>query len=200
MKLLKSLSALAMLALSSSAFAAPFITGSISFFGTTSVTLTGGSGDIASATGVTFNGGGSDAVVGTGALGQYSSVTPFTTPVDFNNFTFAPLVSGTQLWSFVFGGNTYSFDMLTASVSRTPATGTPPSGNISLTGTGEAKITGFANTSGTWSLSISQTDTLFTFSSTAGAVGRQVPAPAVLALLGLGLIGVGVARRFKAAA
>lgn len=143
----------------------------------------------ANAAGIRFTNGSNpssidDGIVTTG-FGDYAGVVPGTF-VDFNNFVFSPLVSGTQLWTFSSGSNTYSFTMSTISiVNQTTSI-------ISLEGTGIASITGLDDTAGTFTLTLNQSGRAFSFSSSAAVV----PVPAALWLFASGLLGlVGTARR-----
>ena len=114
--------------------------------------------------------------------------------VTLTPFTWAPPTASTPinpLWSFISGGDTYSFDLSTLHVDFTSNTG------ILMSGLGTAIITGpgtsFLNTTGEWDFS-AQTEGLstFTFSST-----TTVPAPAVpdggstVSMLGAALCGLG---------
>ena len=66
----------------------------------------------------------------------------------------------TPFWTVVSGGNTYTFDMASYSVDRTPNTLPSGAGNksISWSGTGTATGTGFlSNNQAVWSMIISQT-------------------------------------------
>jgi hypothetical protein len=125
----------------------------------------------------------------TNGFGDYSGVT-LGTFVDFNDFVFDTLISGTQLWTFDFGGDTYSFTMSTITINS------QTSDAISLQGTGFASITGLDDTSGNFSLTLNQSGQAFSFSSSASVV----PVPAAVWLFASGLLSLaGIARRKKVA-
>ena len=76
-------------------------------------------------------------------IGSYSSVTSGT-PTTLTAFSFVGTGTTAMLsapvmpeWTFTFGGNTYSFDLLSLS------SGTTTSGSMAISGTGIAHITGF---------------------------------------------------------
>ena len=132
----------------------------------------------------------------TGGTGDYSAVT-FGTAATFSNFSFTGDGTGATLtaavtpqWSFSFGGNTYTFDLLALTFGHTQ------SGSMAFTGTGTAFINGGDATPANWSLEGS-TGSGFTFtlsSSTTGTVGAPDGGSAV-ALLGIALAGIEGARR-----
>ncbi len=187
-KFTKLISASALLAFASAASALPTIVGDIAFSSETDAFWTPvDSADVATtlalSTGITFTAGvnGFDQNV-VSANGDFSGTE--TTGVDFLDFQFDPLTSGTPLWTFDFGGDTYSFTM--------NAVTTLSKGNTSilLEGTGFMSIDGYEDTFGTWDFS----GNTFSYSSSAA------PEPALILLLATGLIGFGFARRARKAA
>jgi len=187
--LTKLFAAAALCALSSAASAVPIL-GSIAFGAApgASWTPTGGTG-IADATGVQFNPATSGFVAQVTSVGSGPNDYAGTIGADvtFNNFTFSPLTPPAQLWSFVSGANTYTFDMTSVNIELQNA------GALTLSGNGLDNITGFDQTDGTWRLSLDSVSSVFSFSSTASAA----PEPGLALLLGTGLIGFGVARKMR---
>jgi hypothetical protein len=165
------------------ASAAP-ITGSISFGG--GWAPTGGTG-IDDATGIDITGDVASVTCSFPIANCQGSYAGLAGPIaaTYNDFTFAPLGGGiAPLWTFDFGGNTYSFDLSTVHVDE------QDSDSIVLLGTGVLKITGLDDTLARWSFSGDTSGGLLAFSAT-----NSVPEPASLALFGLGLFGAGLAAR-----
>jgi len=129
--------------------------------------------------------------------GDYAAVT-FGTPATFSSFSFTGDGTGATLtapvnpqWSFVFGGNTYTFELLTLT------SGHVQSGSMAFTGTGTAFVNGGDASPANWALQGS-TGTGFTFtlsSSTTGALGAVPDGGSAVALLGIALVGVEALRR-----
>ena len=85
-----------------------------------------------------------------------------------NPFTFDPFAPPiSPLWTFMFLGDTYSFDLLTLSIDGQGGD------TLSLCGTGDLNITGFDTTTGTWVFTANQAGGTFSFSSSNGAVLRM---------------------------
>ena len=172
------------LALSSQAVPIP-ITGSISFAGTTTINGT----SFVTATGFTVF---QNVTVGASSALSGSYVGTSGAAVTMTPFTWSPPTASTPLnplWTFVSGGDTYSFNLSVLHVDYASPTG------LLLSGIGTAIITGpgldFLNTTGTWNLS-SQTlgESSFTFSSTT-SVPNSVPDGGTTAtLLGASLVGL----------
>jgi hypothetical protein len=122
--------------------------------------------------------------------GDYLSV-PLFTSVTQKPFSFDPFIPNNPLWTFMSGGNTYSFDLLTLSIDQ-------QGGNtLLLSGTGDLNMTGFDPTTGTWVFTANQGGGTFSFSSSDGAVPDGGSA---LILFGLGLGGLEALRRKLAVA
>ena len=165
------------------------ITGDILFMG--SATASGASG--AGTTTISFT----NPWQVVAATGGYLAVT-FGTPATFNGFSFTGDGTGATLtapvtpqWSFVFGGNTYTFDLLALT------SGHVQSGSMAFTGTGTAFVNGGDASPANWSLEGSNSSGGFTFtlsSSTTGTIGVPDGGSAV-ALLGIALAGIEGARR-----
>jgi hypothetical protein len=176
------ISALALGLVSNDARSTP-ISGNINFDGV----ATTDTGTLATATAYT-------SITGTYVVpseaGNYALV-PVNTPVTFMPFSFSAL-GVTPLWTFTVGATTYSFDATSISV------GVKSSGFLDIYGKGIANVTGFASTSGIWSITDTTVGGVSTFvfgASTAvvpdsGSTGLLT----VLGLLGMGL-GIWASRR-----
>ena len=179
------------LSLTASAAMALTISGGISFAGDATPAPAGNWGD---ATGVNFADTPTNARVSS-VSGSYAGVPSGAIAgqlATFSDFTFAPSLdpNPVTLWTFDFDGRTYSFSMDTVSIAN------QSTNFLDLTGYGTLSITGFDDTRGVWRFTGQQAGSPATFSFSSS--NEPVAEPGTLALLGLGLLGVGLARRRKA--
>ena len=130
--------------------------------------------------------------------GDYSAVTTGTAAT-FLNFSFTGTGTGATLigtvtpqWTFTFGGNTYTFNLLTLT------SGTVLSGAMEFTGTGTASVNGGDFSPATWGLD-GTAATGFTFRLASSSTSAVPDGGSAVALLGIALVGVEALRRkFKA--
>jgi hypothetical protein len=161
-------------------------TGSVSFFGAAHASGNSGTGT----TSITFTNPWSviaaDGAYPVGSIGV-SNVTM--TNFSFTGSGTAAVLTGpvTPEWSFSFGGNNYTFDLLAL------IDGTTTAGSMSLSGTGIAYINGGDPSAATWALQGSGGKFTFKFSS---STTTAVPdGGSAVALLGIALAGIEVVRR-----
>lgn len=178
------------LALSAQAISTP-ISGNISFSGTTTIDSTS---FVTATRFLSFQ----NVVVGAPSALSGDYVGTSGAAVTVTPFIWSPPTASTPinpLWTFVSGGNTYSFDLSILHVDYASPTG------LLLSGLGTALITGPGmeklNTTGTWDFS-SQTlgQTSFTFSSTTTVPSAAVPdGGSTVAMLGASLLGLSIMKR-----
>jgi hypothetical protein len=173
------LAGVALLLCSASASAA-FIGGSITFSGDFQPT---GGANLGDATGIDFLGDDFDV---DGITGDFASAGIVVGDIGtINDFQFNPLVGPVSpLWAI----DIFSFDLSAINIDFQSA------GALLLSGSGTVMAAGFDDTAGTWSLTANSAGSIFNFSS-----GTTVAEPASLALIGLGLVGLVVGRRKRAA-
>lgn len=163
--------------------ALPFFEGEIAFAGVDgTATPTGGTG-IGDATGIDFDNSLPIFVMGTSD--DFDAI-PLMTGVTFFDFVFSPSTPAHPLWQITFGDNVYQFavDVFTV-VTQT-------NNILAIQGTGYVSATGYSDTAGTWTFTLDQAgSSVFGWSSTTAVVSE----PGTLALLGLGLLGIRLARR-----
>ncbi len=97
------------------------------------------------------------------------------------DFSFDPLVAGTTVWAI--GDWSFALDSINVVFQNNAF--------LVLQGTGMLSGIGFEDTTGAWNLTGNAAGALFNYSSGASVVAE----PATLALIGLGFIGLAVARR-----
>jgi hypothetical protein len=169
------------------------ITGSISFDGGPITTDTG---NLFDANAIASFGSMTTSSVTPGS-GSYAGI-PFSTAVTTTNgFTFNPNLSPNPVlvWSFDFGGLTYSFNLSNITFVDQ---GTDMFGNQFLTilGTGLLGITGYEDTFGDYVLTANETMGVFSFSAGNSALGQAVPeGGTTIVMLGGVLVAFGAIRR-----
>jgi hypothetical protein len=178
------------LALSAQAISTP-ISGNISFSGTTTIDSTS---FVTATRFLSFQ----NVVVGAPSALSGDYVGTSGAAVTVTPFIWSPPTASTPLnplWTFISGGDTYSFDLSILHVDYASPTG------LLLSGLGTALITGPGmeklNTTGTWNFS-SQTlgQTSFTFSSTTTVPAAAVPdGGSTVAMMGASLLGLSIMKR-----
>ena len=165
---------------------AALITGGISFSGNYAL-----NGPLSTATAFTSF---TNVVVQSGS-GTWAAV-PMNTTATFNSFTFAPVGTNvTPLWSFAFGGVTYSLNALGTSMAFVREGGAIPGLDVTGMGTIIASA-GFDPTPGAYKITAQTGGATFSFSSSSVAL----PEPGALIFLGSSLLGLaltGARKKFR---
>lgn len=137
---------------------------------------------------VTFGAGPNSSI--TGVSGSYSGLLPVgpAPNVRYYNFTYAPFVGPiAPLWQTTSGP--------AASFNLTSITGIDETIGLGLTGTGIAFLQGYDPTPGSWTFTASANGGTFSFDSINSPERRVPDGGATLALLGVGVLGLGGMRR-----
>jgi hypothetical protein len=109
--------------------------------------------------------------------GDFASIALGSTIAALPTFTYDVFVPSVNIWNL--GGFTFDLNSVTSYMEF------PSNSGLWLTGVGTVSAAGFADTSMGWTISGNK----FTFAA------ATVPEPSVIALFGLGLLGLGLARR-----
>ncbi|MGM0569259.1 PEP-CTERM sorting domain-containing protein [Marinobacter sp.] len=162
--------------------AAP-ITGDVGFGGTYTPLDGEGGSEVSLGDATYIDVEGNEAVVTSGGTGDLAALTEFDTIVDYQGFVVGDAPEG-ALWA----GEGFSFELSDMNVVEQNDV------VLGLSGEGIMSAEGFDDTPYLWSFSADAAgDAEFAFSSTT----TDVPEPGTLSLIGLGLVGLGAARRLR---
>ncbi len=181
MKLISKLLGIGALAMSFAASAAP-VTGTITFGGTW-FPLDGAGGSLTSIPALNYIDVEGDTAGVLSRTGAFAGFLGVFAPVTYNDISVTPFSAIAPLWN----GGGFSFDLTAITSDTRTASG------IILLGTGTLSGNGYDATPYAWSFSGSTTDGL-TFAMSA-VNSAAVPTPAVVSLLGIGMLGLALAAR-----
>ena len=170
---------------------AELVVGDIQFFGAASASGSSNASPPVTPVTITFTNPWQIVDVTPGSTYEAAGITTGSASITLSNFTFtgdgalASLSGGPILpeWTFIFNGNTYSFDLATLTDGHVAPSGPHGITSMSFSGTGTVHATGFDDAPANWSLQGSGTNFNFTLST---STTSSIPEAGVTSLLLLG--------------